>query len=355
MRVRILVGVLLTAIALITAAARSQHRYNLPPAQQLLESGPGVGGPGPGVLAPITHHMPAALPQGQASAQLLFARPASMQVRWDVGGAGMFDSTPLILPGRQDFPQGGVYRLKLTNIPGREGTELYPTVEVAPSTPRTGAFLAHNAVPIQFTEEDFAQVLSGNFVTKVIYLPDPEFQNLAVAGVDTLVSTRLDPGQNPIKEADRRGAIMAVIRLGNKDIELPGAGGNTGVQPVTFRTPALPHAATPSPLGQTGLMPKYLAGVTAPQYGMPMGPTPIGLPGPPHIPFGNPAGLGMHQMKNHTKIFIPQPTKNFVTHVRQQPGMSYPTPPNRVWIREQSIHPPQYYGMPHWMYNHKVK
>ena len=97
--------------------------------------------------------------------------------------------------------------------------ELYPTLEVAPVTPRTDAYLAHSPIPVQFTEEDFDQVLSGNFVTKVIYLPDPEFQELALAGVETLVSTRLDPGVDPIAEADRRGSILAIVRMGNKDLE----------------------------------------------------------------------------------------------------------------------------------------
>ena len=57
-------------------------------------------------------------------------------------------------------------------------------------------------------------------MTKVIYLPDPEFQELALAGVETLVSTRLDPGVDPIVEADRRGAILAIVRLGNKDLQV---------------------------------------------------------------------------------------------------------------------------------------
>ena len=93
--------------------------------------------------------------------------------------------------------------MKLTSIPSRAGVELYPTLEVGPTLPRTSAFLAHNAIPVKFTEEDFDQVLTGNFVTKVIYLPDPEFQELALAGVETLVSTRLDPGVDPIVEADQ--------------------------------------------------------------------------------------------------------------------------------------------------------
>lgn len=94
----------------------------------------------------------------------------------------MFDSVPLVMPGRQNFPQGAIYRLKLTSLAGREGVELYPTLEIAPVTPRTDAYLAHAPIPVQFTDEDLDQVLSGNFVTKVIYLPDPEFQELGALG-----------------------------------------------------------------------------------------------------------------------------------------------------------------------------
>jgi len=53
------------------------------------------------------------------------------------------------------------YRLKITNVPSRPGVELYPTLEVGPVMPRTEAFLAHNAIPAQFTEEDFDQVLTA--------------------------------------------------------------------------------------------------------------------------------------------------------------------------------------------------
>ena len=41
---------------------------------------------------------------------------------------------------------------------------------------KTTTFLAHSAVPIRFTEEDLEQVAAGNFIVKVIYLPDPQFQ-----------------------------------------------------------------------------------------------------------------------------------------------------------------------------------
>ncbi len=178
------------------------------------------------------------VPSPDMTSQIAFVGPDGMTVTWDVSMPGAFDSEALTCPARYNFPQAAIYRLKLANIPGRPGIELYPTVEVGPVLPRTEAFLAHNAIPVQFTPEDFDQVQSGNFVTKVIYLPDPEFQELALAGVETLVSTRLDPGVDPIVEADRRGAILAIVRLGNKDLQIPNARvGEGGVAPASYQSP----------------------------------------------------------------------------------------------------------------------
>jgi len=351
MKIRLSLVSLAFAVGLTALGCAFPKQHNLPPAARLLEPGPGVGGPGPGVLPPSLP--PAMIPVTMPTVQVLFARPEAMNIRWDVGGFNAFDSTPLVVPGRQNFPQNGIYRMKLTNIAGREGVELYPTLEIGPTTPRTEAFLAHNAVPIQFTEEDFDQVLAGNFVTKVIYLPDPEFQELALAGVETLVSTRLDPGVDPITEADRRGSIMAVLRLGNKDIELAGGEGgfggfDGGYGGGMMGAPCPPYGAS------GGLVPNYVAGITAPQYGMPYVGTPIGLPGPPHIPLGGPAGLNKHVMKNHTHMHIPGPTEHMKIHVRQQPGLSYPKPANRIHIREQTIHPSLPFEQPHWDMHERI-
>jgi hypothetical protein len=320
--------------------------HNLPPAQQLLEPGPGVGGPGPGVLPPALP--PMMMPFPIPTVQVWFNKPENMHVQWDIGQGG-FDSEPLVTPARQNFPSGGIYRLKLTNIEGRDGVELYPSVEIGPTTPRTAAYLEHNAIPIQFTAEDFDQVLSGNFVTKVIYLPDAEYAELAIAGVETLVSTRLDPGVDPIVEADHRGAILAVIRMGNKQLELGGGGAelaNGGLLGYGPGGGMIGPDGMPCGPGGPSLPPNYVAGVTAPMYGMPMSGTPIGLPGPPHIPLGGPAGLQKHVMKNHTHIDMPHPTHKMRIDVKQQPGMSYPKPPNHMYIKEQSIHAAPIYHQP---------
>ena len=162
---------------------------------------------------------PLAPPKKEANAktsQILFSSPKGMRICWDEKAADGFDSKPLTAPARYNFPSPGIHRLQISDLPGREGVELYPTLELAPRTPQIAAYLAHNAVPIPFTAEDFDQALAGRMVTKVIHLPDPQFQNSSLANLETLVSTRLEPGVDPIQEADRRGAIIAIVRLGDK-------------------------------------------------------------------------------------------------------------------------------------------
>ena len=262
---------LLSQCSLLSNAQAGDHgkRHNMPPASRMMEPGPMVGGPGPGVLLPETIPVPgygagAMIP----TVQILFNQPTSMRILYDVVGDGTFTSDPLIVPGRLEFAQGGIFRLKLTDIQGREGIELYPTLEVGTASYRTAAYLAHNAISVQFTEEDLDQALSSNFVTKVIYLPDPEFQGEAISGIDTLVSTRLEPGLDPIVEADRRGSILAIVRLGNKDIEMSGSGfGLAGnLQGGFVDANGMPCGPNGGPIGPANNPPNMVAGVTAPQY-----------------------------------------------------------------------------------------
>lgn len=292
-------------------------------------------GPG-GPMGPVPYGMVAS-----PAVQILFSRPEGMEVLYDVVGDGSFTSQPLHVPGRVEFPQGGIYRLKLTKIQGDDrfvGVELYPTIEIAAANPRTAAYLAHNAIPITFSVgDDLPQVLAGNFVTKVIYLPDPEFQGDALVGVEEVVSNRINPGEDPIVEADRRGSILAIVRIGNKDIEMGGVGVGGGV--AMGQMMMVPGNMPP-------MLPGMVAGMTGPEYGMTYTGTPIGLPGPPHIPLGSPAGLQKHVMRNHTRMNIPDPVEKMKIHVRSTPGQSYPQPVSRVRIQEQNIHPGYPSGMP---------
>ncbi len=335
--------------------------YHAPPAEMLSHPGPMVAGPGPGVM-----QMMAAPPSSgfvSRTTQVSFIDPVGMQIGWKIEGG--YAENQLVSPARYNFRQAATYRLKLSNLPNREGLLAYPTLQIYPTHPTTDPYLSHNSVPIELTDEDLDQIEANNFVTKVIYLPDPKFQELAIAGVETLVSTRLGPGVDPVAEADRRGSIMVVLRMGNMDLEMPAGHGEvpgTAMRPgavnqVAYRTldgkagqhePPLPIATTgrgmlsvPGPMimGSSGMpgRPAYnpVAGIGGiPAWGMPITGTPIGLPGPPHLPLGAPAGLKSHTMRNLSKNEIPKPVDHMLIDVTHSPGARLPKPVKHIEYSE---------------------
>ncbi|HEY1379540.1 MAG TPA: hypothetical protein VGF55_22240 [Gemmataceae bacterium] len=262
---------------------------------------PGLINPPPGAVAAVGALPGIPLAGGGmrahgARTSIRFTSPAGMQIGWyapSPDGRTGFTPTQVEVPGRYNFVQGGVYRLRLTNIPNRPALELYPTLEVMPANARTATFLAHSTVPIGFTEEDFEQVGAGNLVIKVVYLPDPQFQDLAVAGPDEVVSTRLEPGVDPILEAQRRGSVLAVIRMGNIDLEAPNTpplnappqGGPFHGMPMMTAPGSLPPGAMP-PGGMPpgGMMPGMVPPGGMPQTAPPL-PAP-NLPPPTTVPPG---------------------------------------------------------------------
>jgi hypothetical protein len=221
--------------------------------------------------------------------QIYFLDPSGMQIGWQTSpgpnGERAYIPAQLTVPARYNFRQGFIYRLKISNISGRSGATLYPTIEVAPTTPQTDAYLAHNAIPVQFTAEDFDQVIDGgNFVTKVIYLPDPKYQELAVSGVETLVSTRLEPGIDPILEADKRGTILLIVRLGAINLEMPES---TAGSPIVMSGSGSGAAVeTPPGTQAPGSLPAGVAAsTTSPAPGtVVVDPTPAPGPASPPVP-----------------------------------------------------------------------
>lgn len=353
-------------------------RYHAPPAALLERPGPMVDGPGPGVLQ--TAYMASAMggpgmvgpggpgmmmpmpPFAGQTTQIRFVGPESMQIGWQIE-PHRYAENQLTAPGRYNFNQGYIYRLKLTAIPGREGPPLYPTLQVYPVLPATEAYLSHNSVPILLNDEDFQQVDGNNFVTKVIYLPDPQHQELAIPGAEVLVSTRLEPGVDPIAEADRRGTIMAVLRVGNMDLETgadtPAVAGNGApvtqtshiqvvngdagqfVAPQPIGAVGGRNGGVPGPMimgmpGQPGQMAyNPISGVgPTPIWGMTTCATPIGLPGPPHLPYGGPAGLKSHTVRNLTQQRIPRPTDHLLLDVKHNPGIRMPAPVKHIQYTE---------------------
>ena len=187
-----------------------------------------------------------------------FASPGGMRIAFMDGGRGFADAGREA-PVRYNFVQGSIYRVRLNNIPNRPGKNYYPTIEIyPPSNKESMTFLSHSAVPVGFTDEDFEQVNAGNMVVKVIYLPSAQFQDVAAA--EEIVSTRLEPGTDPVGEANRRGTVLAVVRIGNIDLEDPttpamdapagmGGGGPAMGAPKMMPVPMAPGPMMPPPSG----------------------------------------------------------------------------------------------------------
>ncbi len=268
-----------------------------------------------------------------------------------------------------DFPQNAVYQLKFSGFPaeGFEDLQLYPTLEVRGVDPSTREYLEHSVVPVEITVNDLEHVVHNNMVTKVIYLPDPKHQARAIAGVETLISTQLDPGIDPVQQAERMGTIMVILRFGNKNLQMPttAVGPDGTVQPVSHQVvsgsgpnarfvPPMPIAMLPADIhGVPGTMIAAGGGVPGqpiapvagmgptPPWGMPMTATPIGLAGPPHLPYGGPAGLKSHTIRNRSDDSIPEPVDHLLIDVKHRPGLNIPEPVRHIQYEEDHpVHQP---------------
>jgi hypothetical protein len=276
-----------------------------PGSMQFTPGGPFPGGRPPGVVAAlgaITGHGPDGGGYSIGRTQVRFVGPSGMKIAWltqGPDGRPIYSAPMVEAPGRYNFLQASIYRLKLSSIEKRPGLEIYPTLEVVPGNHKTQAFLAHSAVPLEFTDEDFQEVADGKYLVKVIYLPDPQFQELAATGIGEVISTRLEPGADPILEAQRRGSILLVIRMGNVDQEAPNtppldSQGQPGGMPHGMMAPGMaPPGMMPQGMGSQGMVPPGMV----PPGMVPPGMVPPGMVPPGVVPpNGMPSGSGPSPM-----------------------------------------------------------
>ena len=143
---------------------------------------------------------------------------------------------------------GQVYRLKVANIKFYEGMEVYPSIEVINRIYPPPGQARRFPIPIQLTAEELELALTGNFVTRVIYLEDKA----------TALPIREDPkrqtyfevrsDQDPLEIADRMGKPMAILRMGSRVPDRDQLSGRfTFGTPPLIRYPRLPEPiSTPS-------------------------------------------------------------------------------------------------------------
>jgi hypothetical protein len=177
------------------------------------------GGPLPGYFQPVELRAP------EGAQVALAAEGRFLDPQGDTANAGLL--------------VGAVYRVRVTGIPLHEGEEVYPTIEVID---RTYPPLGHEVqfpIVIDIVKDDLELALAGKFVTRVIYLEDPE-RALPVRELERETSWfEALPGEDPLHVADTLGRPVAILRLGGRvpdDTALPG---------MQFLYGSPPHLALP--------------------------------------------------------------------------------------------------------------
>ena len=109
---------------------------------------------------------------------------------------------------------GQVYRLRVMNFPMHEGLEVFPSIEVIDRlyTPRGQEH--RFPIVIQLTFEDVRLALDGKFVTRVIYLEDPDLAVPSKEDPQRHNWFEAGPGRDPLAVADQLGRPVAILRLG---------------------------------------------------------------------------------------------------------------------------------------------
>ncbi len=110
---------------------------------------------------------------------------------------------------------GSVYRFQITGIPGFEGAELFPTVELLDRTYPPPGLATRFPIPINLDQEDLETALDGQMVTRVIYLEDPETAVPLAEKPTTSRAIDVSYYQDPIEVADRFGRPVAIVRIGS--------------------------------------------------------------------------------------------------------------------------------------------
>ena len=111
---------------------------------------------------------------------------------------------------------GSVYRLKVTEIPRQEGHELYPTVEVINRLYPPRGEEHKFPIQVEIAYDDMLAALNGRFVTRVIYLENPEIARPERDDPEHQSYFDVLPTEDPLLTADRLGKPMAILRIGSR-------------------------------------------------------------------------------------------------------------------------------------------
>lgn len=202
---------------------------------------------------PVHYFQSAELPPGTVGAgQLLRGGPLPgyfqpVEIKVPPGAAVSIAANGEYQPPQKDSVLvsmliGPVYSLKIIGIPRYEGAEVFPTIEVINRLYPPPGLATRFPIQIHVTAEELQLALSGRFVTRVIYLEDP---NDAPGVRDAAAFQRyfdVRSDEDPLQVADRLGRPMAILRMGSRTPDVDAAGR------MQVATPPLMLLQKPGPL-----------------------------------------------------------------------------------------------------------
>jgi len=198
---RMVGGVALVALVCLAPAASTAQQ---PPVHFLHPAGmpPGAignqqlqrGGPVPGFFQPVEIKAPDG-------------------VLISLAEGGRFGE-PQRAPIRVGLLIGQVYRLRVMNLPLQPGMEVFPTVEIVDRLYAPRGQELRFPIIVDLAKDDLDVALRGKFVTRVIYLEDPDNAVPAPAIGKEQEWFDVAPGTDPLAVADAFGRPVAIVRMG---------------------------------------------------------------------------------------------------------------------------------------------
>lgn len=124
---------------------------------------------------------------------------------------------PAPVPQIYGFQLLKTYRFRLTGVPQYPGAELFPTVEIIDRTyPPEGRELQY-PILVEISKEDMLAAIQGKYVTRVIYLENPDTaMPVAEKPEEGLSSFDVPREANPMAIAKTLGRPVAIVRIGGR-------------------------------------------------------------------------------------------------------------------------------------------
>ncbi len=145
--------------------------------------------------------------------------PTSGDVSFYSGGSAQAVALPA--PAQVGMQVGHAYRIKISNLPGHPGVELYPTIELLGRLHPPVELKEKYPVPVEITAEEIETAINDQMVTKVIYLEQPQLANPTRQVNGKMHVEALGTTVNLLEAADMRGRPIAILRMGGR---IPDAG-----------------------------------------------------------------------------------------------------------------------------------